>query len=354
MLPDEEGEHLVIQASIGLPEDVVRSTRIRKGTGIAGRVWSSGRSLLVKDIAADARLKRQRSDPRYRTPSLLSVPLTDGLDVIGVVNVNAHRQGRDLDQSDLLLLEAMAPRITELLSQLRSYQRHERRFVAAGEALRALVAVRAQRCDAITTVCHQIGLATARRMKLPLAEMQQLALTMQIYDVGLDRIPAELLRKPASLTAEEKLQVQQHVACSLQTLAPLDLSAKVRQIILHHHERYDGRGYPEGLAGEAIPLGARLLALTDSLNAMLQGRPYRQPLTVDQALVEIDSLKGTQFCPRLAGPFLAELRAHRAAIDRLQSTCSTSPQPVCNVPAPAPPATTPQLAAASRSSGSGR
>jgi response regulator RpfG family c-di-GMP phosphodiesterase len=117
------------------------------------------------------------------------------------------------------------------------------------------------------------------------------------------------------------------VHLGLEILAPLEPSSKVRQVILHHHERFDGQGYPDGLEGEAIPIGARLVGLTDALNAMLQGRTYRSPLTFAAALAEIGALVGSQFCPRLVEPFIAEARLRACRIERFQSQRRGMPMP---------------------------
>jgi signal transduction histidine kinase/putative methionine-R-sulfoxide reductase with GAF domain len=318
MVPDDDRDYLVIRAAVGLPASVVHSTRVRKGDGIAGKVWASGRTLHLADVTADERMAKPENHPRYTTPSVLSVPLLDGLDVVGVVNVNNRRDGRPLDDRDRLLLEALAPRLSYLLGQFRNHEQQGQRFTDLQEALRTAMTLRHQRYDPLTAVCQEICLAAARRIKLPQAELEHLAFALQTYDVGFSRVSPQLLTKQESLTPEESLQIQQHVAAGLDILDPLQVSSKVRQIILHHHERFDGRGYPEGLEGEAIPIGARLLALTDSLNAMLRDRPHRPRRSAAAASAEIERLAGAQFCPRLAEPFLAEIRARAARLTELQ------------------------------------
>lgn len=324
MLADPAGEHLVVAAAAGLPESVVRSTRLRRGEGIAGKVWASGRSLLVRDIAADERLGKRQNAPQYATPSLLSVPLFEGMDCLGVLNVNNRLDGRPFTDDDRILLEALSPRLSHLLGRMRAYLDHVREFAALREALRTASGVRRARHDGLTAISHEICLATARRLKLPAEDIEHLALALQVFDVGLSRLSEQLLRKAEPLTTGERDLVRQHVRQGLDILAPLQFSPRVRQIILHHHERADGAGYPDGLEGEAIPVGARLLALADCLGAMLQGRPYRAPLPLDTALAEIESLAGSQFCPRLVGPFVAEARLRACRIRRLQAAAGAS------------------------------
>ena len=335
LLPDEAGEYLEIRAAVGLPASVVQSERLRRGAGIAGKVWASGRTLHVTDIVADGRLGKRVNNPRYTTPSLLSVPLQVGMEVVGVVNANNRRDGRPLDERDRLLLEALAPRISHLLGQARAHHENVHHFAVLLEALRATISLHRDRYDELSTLCQEICLATARRMKLPRPELEHLAFALQYYDVGLTRISDQLLRKRTPLTPDERKEINKHVAASLEILAPLRISPKARQIILHHHERYDGGGHPDGLEGEAIPLGARLLNLCDSLNAMLHERPYRSRLSFAETVAEIGNEAGAQFCPRLTGPFLAEAEVYQEHIERLQAAAAVAGQVIDPAPSPA-------------------
>jgi HD-GYP domain-containing protein (c-di-GMP phosphodiesterase class II) len=223
-----------------------------------------------------------------------------------------------MSEDDRILLESLAPRVSSLLKQYRGHEVHTRRFVSVQDALRAAISLRQHDHNGLTTVCHDICLATARRLKLPSEEVEHLAFALRCYDVGLTKISGQLLRKSSPLAPEEREKIQGHVAASLELLVPLQIPSKVRQIILHHHERFDGDGYPDGLEGEAIPIGARLVTLADSLHAMLQERPYRPARGLDEALTEIEELAGHQFCPRLAAPFLLEARSHGETLRHLQ------------------------------------
>ncbi len=318
MTPDSDGEHLVIRAALGLPAAVVESARLRRGAGYAGRVWATGRTLLLADVKADPLMPDTVDRSHYTTSALLVVPLKRDEQVVGVVMVNNRLDGRPLGDDDRLLLEAMAPRLAHLLERFDTHHDTAREFAVLQESLRATTPVGRLRHTDVASVCREIAMAAARRLALPEDELRHLALALQFYDAGLGCVPPHLFGKESPLTETERERVEQHVQASLQTLEPLRPPVKVRQIILHHHERFDGGGYPAGLAGEAIPLGARLVALADSLRAMLQHRPYRASLPLAQALAEIRALVGTAYCPRLAEPFLAEALARAAQVERLR------------------------------------
>lgn len=319
LVPDPDGDYLTIRAAIGLPEAVVQSARVRKGAGISGKVWATGRTLLIDDVTSDDRFGHEVNEPRYSTPSLLCVPLRDDTDVVGVITVNNRIDGKPLDDDDRVFLESLAPRITNLLLRYAEWQDGAYQFEQIRETLRATTAVGHLRHETILQICQEACLAAARRIMLPEEELEHLAFALQFYDVGLGCVPPQLLNKPGLLTEREERFVQEHVAAGLEILAPLQLDPRVRRIISHHHENVDGTGYPSGLAGEAIPLGARLVRLADTLSALLSKRPWREPYALDEAIAEIRSGTGRQFCPRMTDVFLAEVDARRGRILDLQA-----------------------------------
>jgi HD-GYP domain-containing protein (c-di-GMP phosphodiesterase class II) len=110
-------------------------------------------------------------------------------------------------------------------------------------------------------------------------------------------VPDRVLLKPCALNPDELRDIRQHPEISSYILADLDLPAMVKQMVRSHHERYDGTGYPDGLAGEQIPLAARLLSVADALDAMTSDRPYRRAVSLADAVTDIRARAGTQFCP---------------------------------------------------------
>jgi len=173
-------------------------------------------------------------------------------------------------------------------------------------------------------------------MHLTEPETMSLAFALQTYDLGLTGIPDDIIYKGPPLEPEEWEILQQHVHLSLQLISSLDAPGEVHDIVLHHHEHYDGTGYPRGLSGEDIPLGARLLMLADSLTAMLQGRPYRRAVTLEQALGEMQQRAGSQFCPRCLTNFLDEAQRHAERIGAVQHARNLAlPPPAGRSAAPA-------------------
>jgi len=130
-------------------------------------------------------------------------------------------------------------------------------------------------------------------------ELRSVRVGAVIHDIGKVGVPDHVLLKPGALDAAELQLINRHPEISTYILGDLDLPPLVTQMVRSHHERYAGGGYPDGLAGEQIPLAARILSVADALDAMTSDRPYRPGRPLEEALVEIDRRAGEQFCPRV-------------------------------------------------------
>ncbi len=137
----------------------------------------------------------------------------------------------------------------------------------------------------------------ARRMGLPGEEIETIRLVARVHDLGKIGVPDHVLLKPDKLTPEEWRLMERHPEIGCEILARFPEYRQGKELVLAHHERFDGRGYPRGLRGDQIPLGAQIIAVADALDAMTSDRPYRQALTLDQALAELRRGKGVQWHP---------------------------------------------------------
>jgi putative nucleotidyltransferase with HDIG domain len=134
--------------------------------------------------------------------------------------------------------------------------------------------------------------------------LEVLRLGGSLHDVGKIAVNAEVLRKSGPLTEDELGQIRRHPVTGARLVECFDDFQAALPYVLHHHERWDGSGYPHGLQGETIPYEARLLAVVDAFDAMISRRAYRPALSVDQALAELKRCAGSQFDPELAGAFV--------------------------------------------------
>ncbi len=153
--------------------------------------------------------------------------------------------------------------------------------------------------------------ATARQLNRPEAEIHLLRLAALLHDIGKIGIPEAILRKAGSLTQEEWALMRQHPELGCQILEQVGgVFGQLAHIVRTHHERWDGHGYPHGLAHEAIPMSARILTVADAYDAMISPRPYRrEPLTISEATTQLQQAAGRQFDPHVVEAFLSVLAA---------------------------------------------
>ncbi len=170
--------------------------------------------------------------------------------------------------------------------------------------------------DEVAEVAHALAL----RMGLSPREADVIHVAAHLHDVGKIALPDAVLFKSAPLTGEEWDLVRKHPVIGADIVRPVRelRQCGVLDMILHHHERFDGKGYPDGLAGEDIPLGARIIALADSLSAMLQSRPYRKAMSFETARMEIAANAGSQFDPRVVRAFMARSEDIRAVMETMR------------------------------------
>jgi putative nucleotidyltransferase with HDIG domain len=147
-------------------------------------------------------------------------------------------------------------------------------------------------------------IAIAQRLGLPKEEIKVIGRGAFLHDVGLMAIPDKILTKPGKLTPEEIDIMKEHPYLGYKILSRIPFLADVAEIVYSHQERYDGTGYPRQLRGEEIPLGARIVSIADTLDAMTNDRPYRRARTLEEARQEIKTWSGRQFDPRIVDVFL--------------------------------------------------
>ena len=203
-------------------------------------------------------------------------------------------------QSDLEHL--VAERTQQLSIALQDLeQSYDYTLEALGGALDAKDAETEGHCQRVTAFTITI----AKAMGVDKALLRHIARGAFLHDIGKMGVPDSILRKPGPLTAEEREIMRRHCDIGYAVLERIPFLKEAAEIVLSHQECYDGSGYPRGLRGEQIPLGARIFAVADTLDAMISDRPYRKALPISAAREEIKRYSGRQFDPRVVEVFLA-------------------------------------------------
>jgi diguanylate cyclase (GGDEF)-like protein/putative nucleotidyltransferase with HDIG domain len=215
---------------------------------------------------------------------------------------------------------------------------HDEKEYLAVQALTAAASVHDGGTQAHAQRLVHLIEATARQLKRPEEEIHLLRLAALLHDIGKIGIPEAILHKPGPLTEEEWALMRQHPELGYQMLQQVGgVFGQIAQIVGTHHERWDGRGYPNGLAKEAIPMSARILAVADAYDAMISPRPYRrEPLTVGEAKTELQRHAGSQHDPHVVKTFLWVLEEQENAQVLLEEAKApgTSCQPNPNICVP--------------------
>ncbi len=306
MLLDQEKKELFIKVAYGLDEAIVARTRARLGSGIAGKVAETGEPLLVENVETSG-LKGAPSNPQYETKSRVSVPLTIGSTVIGVINVNNKTSGKPFNQDDLALALSLSARFSKVIDRIRVSE-DSRAFIRETiQSLRSLLAARERDGRGSNRKIVQWSVKIARRLRLSEKEVQVIQYVSSVHDVGMTCVSDAILKKTLDLTPQEMEEIRKHPQRGTAILRPLEFVELVSQSILFHHERIDGKGYPMGLRGDQIPIGSRILAVVDAYQAMVNDRPFRIRLRNDEAVDELVRHSGTQFDARVVAAFVEVL-----------------------------------------------
>jgi diguanylate cyclase (GGDEF)-like protein/putative nucleotidyltransferase with HDIG domain len=195
-------------------------------------------------------------------------------------------------------LEAANKRLQGLLEENQELLgRMHRSYLSTITSLARTVEAKDPYTSGHTERVAEIAVLLAGELGISADELPAINVGAIIHDIGKVGVPDEILLKAGPLDPEELIEMRKHPEMSSYILAELDLPPAVKQMVRNHHERYDGMGYPDGLAGEEIPLAARILSVADAFDAMTSDRPYRNALPLETACAEIIDKSGSQFCP---------------------------------------------------------
>ncbi|MBZ9714707.1 HD domain-containing phosphohydrolase [Deinococcus multiflagellatus] len=278
-------------------------------SGMIELVLRSGQPQVIADYQ---RWPGRRPDVLH-VRSAVGVPLRRGRRTAGVVFLLNMHQPVEIPRDLQALLETVSARIEQALDRSASLQHLEQTREAA---LRALGRVLESRdgetfghTDRVTTLALRLG----RALHLDRTQLQHLRWGAYLHDLGKVGVHDHLLRKPGPLTPEERRAIERHVVLGDQMLRDeAFVPREVREVVRSHHERWDGAGYPDGLAGEAIPLLARIFSVVDVYDALISERPYKSAWTPQAAREWLRGAMGTQFDPQVVTTFLALLEQDAA------------------------------------------
>ena len=239
----------------------------------------------------------------------LALPVTSASQLWGAVHVRATESDA-LTPEDCDFVEAVCDHLGAALHTADLYRRLDQAYLGTAEALAAALEAKDDYTADHARSIADLAVAVGRELDLDDEQLRDIRYGAIFHDIGKIAIPDSVLNKPGPLTDEEREVMETHPIAGEEILAPVPFLARVRRIVRHDHERWDGTGYPDGLRGPQIPIGARIVFVVDAFHAMTSDRPYRRSMPHEQAKEEMRRHSGTQFDPSVVEAFMRVADAH--------------------------------------------
>ena len=313
--------HRVMSATLGLDQLLPRIARLCAQVLKAKRcdlfLIDATKKYLVPKFSLDGDIKRKRklrigfgleghiaeTAEFHISRNCIAVPFIED-DVVGVVVLRDKLGGTPFSKTDLEILKTLSEQAVVAIKNAQLFEETEQLTLGSIKTINELLELSFAGDNIHLPLFSEIAYQVGRDLGLSGFELTNLHRATFLIDAGHLGTPERILHKKEKLTKREFEEVKQHPSRGAAILQQISSLRPITPIILHHHERYDGKGYPSRLKGDEIPIGARIVALVDSFTAMLSRRPYRRVRSIQEAVNEIKSNSGTQFDPKVVDSFL--------------------------------------------------
>jgi len=305
VLSEQSGRLIVKARRFKNPKD---RRRLSVSKTIAEMVFEKGQAVLINDALHDQRFSNHASIITHHLRSVLAVPLRYQDKVLGFIFLDNPSVTDAFSGDDLRLVAGIAIQAGIAIENSRLFKAIEDLMFGAIGALVAAVEAKDRyikgHSERVARICRTIG----EEMNLPYETMKVVHLAALLHDIGKIGIRESILNKEGHLTDDEKSVVREHAGRGAEILRNIHDMADVVKAVKHHHEYFNGEGYPTGIAGKDIPIASRIIAVADAYDAMTSDRPYRGRLTQETCLSEIVRCSGIQFDPEVVEALLRSVR----------------------------------------------
>jgi putative nucleotidyltransferase with HDIG domain len=302
MLIDESGNELIVMACQGYRSKQVLGKTQKIDEGVAGRVVKDKKPILVKDIRSDSRFNRSER-PDYKTKSFVSAPLILGERILGVINIIDKIAGESFCETDVNLLCTIAGQVSIAVENARLYKTLEENCFNMVKFLADSLEAKDQYTSGHSQRVSEYSSAIANIMGVSDREKNTLLHATLLHDIGKIGISERLFNKPDKLNDSEYETIKSHPVRGEEIIGSLGFLKEAMRHIRGHHESFDGRGYPDRLGGEDLPLLTKIMTVADSFDAMTSERTYRPPMKTNKAVSELKRVAGKQFDPEVVDAF---------------------------------------------------
>ncbi|MFH1854311.1 MAG: HD domain-containing phosphohydrolase [Candidatus Omnitrophota bacterium] len=310
-LLNEAKQELVLRCAYGLDHE---SHRIKKslkvGESIAGRVVKKGKHYIINDLRNERHYKYPHLARQKGLRSLVTVPLVQKSRIVGVLSIYSKKPGMYTDE-DARLLSMFASQAAIAIENARLYEQAETSYINTIRTLSNIIDAKDSHTYGHSERVMDHSMNIAKELGLDGRDIETLKYASLLHDIGKIGIDVGILRKPSMLTDEEWKIMIMHPVLGSSIVEQIGFLNDLAPIIMRHHERYDGKGYPGRLKKNKIPIGARILSVADAYESMVSDRPYRKALSLKKAEEELLKNSGTQFDPKIVRVFVKMLNRER-------------------------------------------
>jgi putative nucleotidyltransferase with HDIG domain len=282
--------------------------------GVSTAVFRTSRPFYSNEAEREAPVSAEFKNI-FKLRNLMAVPLRSREQTLGVFLAANKRQGDLFTGADVRLFRTLASEATVVIQNANLYDKLRRSYFSIVKVIAHLADAREPFAQEHSEQVSRYAALMARRLKQPVEMVEAVTIAGLLHDIGKTGISETILCKPGKLDGEEFKKIREHPALGERLLANVEIPWDILSLIRHHHERYNGEGYPDGLAGADIPLGARILAVADAFDVMVSERVYQKARTPQEAWAELKRGAGQQFDPEVVKAF-AEAWAEETGKER--------------------------------------
>lgn len=296
MLLDEKSRNLTVQAWTGKVPKPVGAVMVDASEEPFAQIFERKKPMVIHDSAAGAALP-------LPLQTALCVPLVTDSRNIGMLIAGDNTSGKEFRSQEIKLIDALSGEIAAAIKKAQLYERIRRQFMSTVEALASAIDAKDPYTYGHSRRVAQISAAISQELGMSREDVSAIELAALLHDIGKIGTPEHILRKPGRLEAEEIEIIKKHPLLGAQILSTIDELQEVMAWVRHHHEQYDGKGYPDKSMADNIPLPARIISIADSYDAMTSDRPYRKGMDPIRVVDIMEDLAGSQFDPHVFRAF---------------------------------------------------
>jgi len=309
MFFDSKKNELKIAAIRGMSEPVIEHIKPKLQEIAQGRYIQSGKPIFIENIA----------DKNNSQQCFIAVPMRFKERIQGFVSVNCPQKSKNLEEREMTLLSVLVDQAVLLFENIELYDNIQEFYLEIVQALARTIDAKDSYTYDHADRARKYARLICAKLNLPDHLTRQIEYAALVHDIGKIGIKEEILNKAGKLDHEEEEALRKHPQIGQRILEPVTFLAPVAPIVHYHHEWFNGEGYPEGLTGEQIPLGSRIVSVIDAYDAMTTDRPYRKASLQEEAIKELVQGKGTQFDPKVVEAFIKVLEEEKQKNQELKN-----------------------------------